>query len=229
MAHEMLVEDFARWYQPLELGSDPETRERRRNGVAALASQVGVADVECLVRLAFKTKQAPTSDEVSRIRKVMKAVDPDFPTQGNDREMQLLGGATLAELFRRGGDVAATAALTVSTTAAGGARRPELPLDLALAAESAMDTLSEVRRRRLDPAKKVELSFPADEFDKVIEKVDHAGAVEAIKLIVTAAHTALTTAANRCADALGEARAYSAIQDEELQMLWWLVGAKLGS
>src|SRR5262245_44910240 len=124
-------EDFARWYRSLDFGSDPETYEKRRAGTYALAGQATPKEIEALVRVALKSRHSASSDELDRLRKPLRDADAHFPTQGNDRELQIIAAAVLSELLRRSNPTSHAAALALSTAFVAGMRRHDLPLDLA--------------------------------------------------------------------------------------------------
>jgi hypothetical protein len=221
---------LAQWIRELEIGRDPAGLARRRAGVDALLKGANTADVESLVRLAFATKQAPPPEGAARIRQAFTASDDTFASQGNDREMQLLSAAVLTDLFLRTGNVASIAAMATSTAAGLGRPRPDLPLDLPETAEAAMQAQAEGRRRRPDLSALRGTAFPKAEFDKAPAKVqaqgDFTGVIAALTAVTEASKVAFDAAAKHVNDGLTAANAFIAIQDEELQMLWWLTGGR---
>ncbi|HYQ71656.1 MAG TPA: hypothetical protein VET88_06985, partial [Gammaproteobacteria bacterium] len=124
--------DFARWYATVELGDDELRRESRCAGISALVQEANSTDIEALVRLAFKSRQPPVTEQVQKIRQSFKTADATFEMQGNDRELQILAAASLATMmhgdFRHGGE----AALAATTAYLDSARKPDLPMDLLL-------------------------------------------------------------------------------------------------
>lgn len=222
--------DFAQWYRSLELSTDDAVLKRRRDGVAALLKQPTSPDVEALVRVAFKTKQLAGPEHLTKIKQAFKSADDDFPLQGNDRELQLLCAASLTELSRRDGDIAAIAAVSVSTASACGSRRPELPLDLVHAAESAIGALSDGRRNRPSLSALKMPEFPKAEFEKAPAKVkaqpDMNTVIEALGMVGEATKLANAGMWKQFMKGIGLAETFIAVQDEELQMLWWLVGER---
>lgn len=230
MRKAMFNEEFDRWYRCLNLGTAQETLEKRRAGTAALVKQTTVKDIEALVRVAFKSRHTPSAEALARLRKPFQVIDDSFPTEGNDRELQILAGAALAELFRRDHDASPAAALAVSTASALGMRQPGLPLDLAQAADASLASLSETTRMRPDLDKLAAPDFPKSELDKVAAKVqgqfDVNGVVSAFKTLTEAAHHAHTMLWKRLSDGLAAAGSFIRIQDEELNMLWWLTGER---
>lgn len=223
-------DDFGRWYRSLDIGSDPQLIERRKKGIAGLVQQANAADVEALVRVAFKSQHVADSDALARLRRPLKDADDGFPMQGNDRELQVLSAAALAELFRQPGDLAATAALSVSAGALGGLRRLDLPLDLAGAAEAAIDKQGEERRQQARLQRRSAPSFSTTEYDKataaVRSAVDTNTAIAAFSAVTTAARAAFSELTSYWSQSVGDLQALLAVQDEELQMLWWLVGER---
>lgn len=222
--------DFPRWHEATALGSDPERREARWAGVSAVVEDQGSMNIEALVRLAFKTRQPAASAPLAKIREAFKAVDPGFDMKGNDRELQVLAGAALSQMMSLGGKAGAKAALAVTTAALAGARKPDLPLDLAILAESAIDEIAEGNRTR--PKLESHATKEAPKFDfekaaaKVREKPNWDGVVEAFGLAADATRGAITAMARRQANAVNALDDFIRMQDEELQMLWWLVGQR---
>lgn len=225
-----LNEDLPRWLRPLELNADAGQREKRRSGIEGLAKQLTGADIEALVRLALKSRHHPTTEAIGRMRQAFKATDEAFPSSGNDRELQVLCGATLAELFRRTGNVASIAALAVSTATCLGINKPELPVDLASAAEEAIHRQAELHRRRPDLSKSPATVFPRAEFEKASQKfqtqVDLNNVVPMVALIIDANKIAFDALHKKLSEALAAVGDFVAIQDEEIEMLWWLVGER---
>jgi GTPase-associated system helical domain len=223
-----LIEDLPRWLHGLEMNSDAEWQEKRRAGVDALTKQLTRQDVEAVVRLALKSKHQSASDAIGRVRLPFKTADETFPSSGNDREVQLLCGATLAELLRRPGDLASVAALAVSTATSLGVNKAQLPFDLAEASEAGIQRQAELHRRRPDLSRLPIVAFPKGEFDKATQKfqsqVDLANVVPTLSLLIDACKAAFDALQKRCSDGLAAAGSFVAIQDEELEMLWWLVG-----
>lgn len=221
---------FPRWHEAIGLGSDQERRMARWAGVSTVAEDETSTNIEALLRLAFKTRQSAESAALTKIREAFKAADAGFDMKGNDREMQVLAGAALSQLMSRGGLAGAEAALGVTTAALAGARKPDLPLDLAILAEDAIDTIAEANRTR--PKLKSHATTDAPKFDfekaaaKVRETPNWEGVAEAFGLAADATRGALAIMARRQANAVNALDSFIRIQDEELQMLWWLIGQR---
>jgi len=223
-----LNEDLPRWIRVLELNPDPSWKEKRRAGIEALVLQTTAGDVETLVRLALKTKQPPATDAVARTRHPFKTADDSFQSFGMDRELQILCGATLAELFRGHGNVSSIAALAVSAATSLGINKAELPADLAEASEAGIQRQAELHRRRPDLSKPPAVDFPKGEFEKATKKFEAqpelGNLVPTLNVLIDASRVAFNALLKRFSDGLTEASNFIAIQDEELEMLWWLMG-----
>ncbi|MBA4316212.1 MAG: GTPase-associated system all-helical protein GASH [Limnobacter sp.] len=222
--------DFARWYHAVEIDYDQERRQARWDAVCELRDKADFALVEALIRLAFKTRQLPTSGSLQLMRDVITEQDETFPAQGNDREMQILAGASLAVIMEDEGDVACCAALAVTTTCIAGGRRADLPMDLNGLAENALIRLANGNRNRPDIATYAEGKMSKVDFAKVVTKVreqpNAEGFAQAFTLLEESMRSVLGFSAKRQAEAVNAIHEFIQIQDEELQMLWWLIGQR---
>ncbi|MBE0548358.1 MAG: hypothetical protein IH627_12070 [Rubrivivax sp.] len=212
----------------MTIGDLADQRQARWVGLTKVLAKADRETIEALARLAFATRQTPSAASLQGIRQMFKDADETFPSVGNDREMQVLAAACLAVLV---GDMAAdeapAAALVVCTTSLGGARNPDLPMDLASIGRAAVRALGEVRRKRPDLASLANLASPKVDFEKSAAKVRENNwepVAQAFLLAATSTQTALGAVATRNANAMRVLDTYLRSQDEELQMLWWLVG-----
>lgn len=225
-----LNEDLPQWLRVLELSPDPAWHEKRRAGVEALAKQMRHQDIETIVRLALKSRHVPTNEAIVRTRQPFKSADESFQSAANDRELQILCGATLAELLRGNGQVASVAALAVSAATSLGVNKPDLPFDLAEASEAGIERQAEVHRLRPDLKKLPAVAFPKGEFDKATQKFesqpDLTNVVPTLSVLIDASKAAFDALLTSCSDGLAATSAFVALQDEELEMLWWLVGER---
>ena len=213
--------DFSHWYDAVELRQDPSCWQARRDGVIAFVGDADRDDVEALVRLVFRTRQTAALVAVQKIRQTFKDADDTFDMQGNDRELEVLAGACLVALMDEGKKVGAAAALAVTTAALGNARTPDLPMDLCTLAESAIDRIADANRQRptLDNdsasgSRKVNTRIKTA-ITKVRDTQNIENVAAAIDLVARIAHAELQAV-----------RRIVSIQDEELQMLWWLIGQR---
>jgi hypothetical protein len=221
--------DFARRYAFVGLGDDVALRQKRWTGVLNAVNGAARARVESLLRLAYRTRAEADRSEVLAIRQAFREADEAFDMNGNDRELQVLAGACLValmeDLSREEGSAAAIAATTASL---GLGRQPDLPMNLASLGEAAIDRRGEENRRRPLLEDHVSVEPPRIDFSKAATKVtqqpDAAGFSEAFKLAADSASVAVRALAQQQARAISAANDFIRVQDEELQMLWWLTG-----
>lgn len=219
--------DFARWHQAIEIGENSERRQKRWSGVLETAASASDGDVETLVRLAYETRQRPGQDADKRLRQYFLEHDESFEMTGNDRELQLLAGASLAVMMESTDySEAEKAALAVTTTSLENGRHADLPMDLAALGEHAIKILGEKNRRR--PSLNMAAKAPTVNFESSVTKVAQSpnweGVKEAFGLAAEVTQKALGTLAQRQRNTLLGVEKFIEVQDEELQMLWWLTG-----
>ena len=225
-----LETEFARWYRTVDLRLDPSCRQNRWNGVLAFAEDANQDDIEALIRLAFRTQQAATTSTMQRILQAFKTADGAFDIQDNERELEVLAATCLAVLMADGKDVGTTAALAITTTELGGGRKPDVPMNLCALAESAIECSADANRRR-PTLGDYDLSEPPKiDFKKATAKIRETqnwdGVSEAFNLAASAVRPAMAEMAQRQADTILAIDQFVRIQDEELQMLWWLTGQR---
>lgn len=222
--------DFPRWYASIALGEDDARRQLRWAGVNAVADEADSQDVEALVRLAFKTRQPAAAASLEKIRQAFKTTDATFEMQGNDRELQVLAAASLVALMDIGANGGAEAALAVTTASLHGARKPELPMDLAVLAEAAVVAIANADRKRPTLSAHASTEVPKFDFEKSTAKVraewNAEGVAQALTMAAETVRAALAQLVTRQAKAVNALDAFLRFQDEELQMLWWLIGQR---
>jgi hypothetical protein len=150
--------------------------------------------------------------------------------QRNDKELRILAGATLAGCLLAGNAlVASETALAVSTALVGGAKKGDLPMDLNVLAEAAIVQTAESNSARPDLSPLSSATGITLDFDTAAAKAkegnfDHVAT--AFGLAAQSTRSALGTVMTRQTEVLKAMQRYMRIQDEELQMLWWLVGER---
>ena len=217
--------DFVRWIGEIDIGSDAARQETRWRGVNDLARVADSKDIDALLRLAFKTRQLPAAASTQKFREVFKAADTDFQMQGNDRELQLLAAATLVAIMNAEGRLGAQVALSVSAASLGGARKPQLPMNLGVLGESVIGYLSGKTRTRADLTVQ---PLTVDLHNAVTKAKAEYGAdpLQAFGLVADSVNAAFSQIARRNTEALQTINGLLRVQDEELQMLWWLMGQR---
>lgn len=222
--------DFPRWYAAVALGDDEARRALRWAGVVAVIEGANSHVVEALMRLAFKSRQPAAAAPLQKIREAFRSADATFEMQGNGRELQVLAGASLATLMHDGGGNGAEAALAVTTASLLGARKPDLPFDLSVLAESAIEQIAEAQGTRPNLASHANTDPPKFDFEKSAAKVRAEWNQEAVAqgfiMAAESMRAAMTVMARRQANAVNALDTFLRVQDEELQMLWWLIGQR---
>ena len=222
-------EDFAGWYSVVSLGDDPRCRQARWQGVSSVVSNAARDTVEDLLRLAHGGRTAPRMAAVQEIRKVFKDTDDTFPMSGNQRELQVLAGVCLAVLMEMDEDPGPAAALSCTTSGLGDAWRSDLPMDLAALGDAAVIRCSAARRRRPSLAAHFARQPPTPDFAKAAAKAQEQNWESPggpFELAATATRSAMKRFARLQAEAMRAVEDFLRVQDEELDMLWWLIGQR---
>lgn len=211
--------EFAIWYSSMLLGTETDTQQMRWSQVQAVAKAPSAAELVSLVSLAFKLKQ-PEADKAAIRTKFSHEVPPP-----GDAELAMLAASSLAVAIQgRSATAAKAAALVVATTAAG-QRIPELSVPLVVMAEQALSNLAESSRQRPPPL-----------LNRAAPMVNVKAALEANPVFdQTNVHVVFNTLAQELNKALQEVvnrqksfetavQGHIKVQDEELDVLWWLHG-----
>jgi hypothetical protein len=221
-------EEFPRWYRPVGMGDNREQLEARWKGVVGLVENADAERIETMIAIALRTKPRPQAAHVASLRQTFKDADDLFYMDGNDRELEVLCGTALATLFEGDDDTAVCAALFSTTASCGGVRSAEFPLDLMGAAEAALARISDARRTRPDLDGKMTVAAPKINMDEAYAALKQnwtaEGAVSALTTLSDQNNNAVLRLSQRVNSALRAAHDFAKIQDEELQMLWWLFG-----
>ena len=208
-------EEFAVWYSAVSLGDDQARRQARWEGVSSVVEDANREMLEGLLRLAHQSRQRPAADVVYAVRQAFKATDNAFEMSGNDRELQILAGACLAVLMETDEDTGAAAALAATTAALGGGRQPDLPMDLAALGETAIVRWGEANRKRPFLTAQSSGEPPPSDLDKAAARVMEEESWESVSDGFKCVAATVRTVDH-----------FLRVQDEELQMLWWLTGQR---
>jgi len=224
-------DEFPRWYRPVNVSVNRELLEARWKGIVSSVEAADTTSIETMLAIALRTKQRPEPAKVAKLREPFKRADDLFDMDGNDRELEILSAATLITLFEKNSDKSASAALNTTTASCLGVRIAEFPLDLAGVAEAAICRISEARRKRPDLSKSIiERIVPIGLDQASTNSLQQSWGQEAVVAALTSlakqaqsANTALVRSINSVVRAMDT---FTSIQDEELQMLWWLFGGR---
>jgi hypothetical protein len=219
-----MLPDFPKWYASLGLGKSVDLHQLRWTAVSAIVSTATPAMIEGLLRLAFATKQPPSDEVVNALRAAIHEADPPA-TLDNARELQVFAGSVLAALMVRGSGIGARAAMAVTTTAGYGRSTPDLPMDLFALANAHLSNIANAMRKRT-PITIQNTEIPID-LAPVLEKAagnNWQPVNEAFSLLTPALQKPLQTLVARQASLIQAINAAFAVQDEELNILWWVIG-----
>ena len=206
VAAQKMHEHFANWHSFVSLGDDRPRLQTRWEGVSSVVKDADRNTVEGLLRLAYRSRQGPERGVLQAIRQAFKAADGAFEMSGNDRELQVLAGACLAVLMESEQDIGPIAALSATTAGLNGARNPDLPMKLGAIGETEIVRWGETRRERPD----LTTHFASEQVvSELMENQSWESVGEAFELVGSAF------------EAVDD---FLRVQDEELQILWWLTG-----
>lgn len=215
--------DFVRWIGEISL--EEGAAAARWPGVQKLASQSDPQLIEVLVRLAFSTKAPASGHKDPALSEKLQSFHGAFASvAGYDpaakREAQVLAACTLARLFR----FEAGAPLAVTIASLGGAHVPELPMNLVALAEGAIKVLAKSRRVRPDIAS---LQIVQTEIGTETEVQAESGVSgKVLEELRQSANDSLEAFADDYNASVEKMATYMRVADEELQMLWWLIGGR---
>lgn len=218
---------FKAWMAEFQLGPGDDMLRQRWAAIAKLVKELTVDDLETLVRLALKWRQPPATASVDRIVAHF-AEDSTFSAAGSTRELQVLAAVGLARVAStQGHKHAPTAALMIATGLFGGPRKVDLPLDLAVLGEAALNALSTgVGRRPTLAAPRGIARFNFDAASTAVGQQNWAQVAVDLKASGAAADAAVSLLATQFFAVTRVFEQTLRQQDEELQMLWWLLGGR---
>ncbi|MCP2209674.1 GTPase-associated system all-helical protein GASH [Bradyrhizobium diazoefficiens] len=221
--------EFPRWYRAVDVGENRARLDARWKGVSSLVDAADVGIIDTMLAVLVKTRTQPDAETMAKVRGHFKSADDLFEMSNNDGELEVLCGAVLATLLERNDDVSAQAALATSIALFAGARRTNFPYDFEAASEAAIARISEQRRTRpVVPRLSQVGRFGVDSetIEKLKQGVTHELVVAAVNVVATQTYVAVGDMTAKANDAILAIEDFAAIQDEELQMLWWLFGGR---
>jgi hypothetical protein len=221
-------QDFPRWYAAVALGNNEERLMARWKAVKALSDKADNALTETLIRLAFGTRQN-SGQALIPIHEAISKEDNTFDPRAAERELQVLAGACLQIIIEDGGDAGATAALCATTAAFAGGRTPNLPLDIVGLAEAGLEQIADTHRKRPSILTHANSESPKFDFEAAAAKARESNwenVAAAFGVAANSARAAFKALATRQTNALRDVDRFLKVQDEELQMLWWLTGGR---
>ncbi|SFR71064.1 hypothetical protein SAMN05428960_0315 [Mitsuaria sp. PDC51] len=211
--------DFAGWYASLSLGEDADALGKRWASVVDVTEDTSEADMSLLVQVAFGLKTAPSELSVLKA----KFTIPELPQPG-DREVALLAAAVLFHDMDGNYPDAGLVASLIKSTSCFGLRAYDQPVDLIGTSENTLRKLSETSRRRpeLEPTKALRTTLEANEVAAAAKHAESGQHVEAIKALAAATSKLVSAIVKRQNKFESDVKTFVTVQDEELDMLWWL-------
>jgi hypothetical protein len=216
-------EEFASWYSNMSFQEDASFTEKRWNAIYSQVKDLTAGRLALLARLAFRLKQPMGVPEVAELR---TALSGDATPPGDEELIMLSASALAAAMESESDDVTALAATIVACTACGGLRELKQPMDLVGLSNNALRRLSETSRRRpsLEQAKLVTPAVDKTDLTAMEQAFAEGDVPKAVQAVVSGTNKALSAMARRQRDFEAAVRKYVNIQDEELDILWWLEG-----
>jgi hypothetical protein len=218
---EAIAPEFAQWYGLVEIGRDEERRKLRWSGILALRADQDPPLIEGLVRLAFGSRHAPSAEIKDRIVEAFR--DADATYAADVRELQVLAASALWRGMQDDDNDGAVAAMSILSASFCDQRSAELPMDLVGLARVRSGEMAENMRKRpsLDKATKAySLETP---LEKPLEKLLSDFNAPSVKTAFDAVKTGYGSLSRIYAEGMKQLVSYVKVQDEELQMLWWLI------
>jgi hypothetical protein len=221
-----VAEQFPKWYATLELDDGASKYQERLNGLSNFATSAKSDDVEALIRLAWNSRLNPDSGALARFRKALNDADAAFPMAGNDKELRLLAGAALVIMICGSGSVQQLASLMVANAAFLGKRPQKTPVNLSEIARVAILNQAADNCRRPNLSESLSSGVSKPNLTAVIGKLNEGMTPDnvnaAIALASEAIRVSVTTLTTSYSQTIMMIRDYIKLQDEELEMLWWL-------
>lgn len=215
---------FCSWTKEFQLGEGSEMLNQRWQASSNFAYNANGADIEALVRLAIGSRHVPSPGWIATLEESFREEYPAFTASSSARELQVLAACCLLQISQDPDNKSANlAALAITAASFVGQRKFSLPGDLPHAASEALRSMSlgVARRPNLTARKQYKPLFEAA-VEKARAQQDIATLIEAM----AQANTSVTSAVNKTLLTLQDLVKRLDQQDEELQMLWWLIGER---
>lgn len=219
-----MQEQFNFWYGGMEFAENAEVRAQRYEAILAASRSPSMTVLEVLVRFAFRTKMQNLVTEAGQVRNQLAEAGPAL----GDEETALLAAVTLAIILEGRDATAGKAAALVTGAFCAGLRTLTQPMDLVGFAFAAQNYLAETSRRRppLEQQKLVNPHLDISAHLNALEEGNIATVRAAIDALANASRQTLTAMATRQRSFETAVRGYVKVQDEELDILWWLQGGR---
>lgn len=223
-------ENFPKWYAEVCMGNDASRCKARWQGVEKMVSNLKFSDLETLFQLSFKGHAKLNPEGVEKLFAPFYGSDSAFDVIENKREVQILAAAAIVVLMHDlNAHLGNGAALGATTVAMCGQREHNLPQDLVALGEHAIHKRGEASRKR-PVVYKNQKTIP---FKANVEAVrtrlsdygiDHNTITEVFEKFGKTVQSRFSTVEDRHKSAIQSLEKFLEIQDEEMEILWWLIG-----
>lgn len=218
---------FCSWTKEFQLGEGSEMLNQRWQASSNFAYNANGADVESLVRLAVGSRHAPSPGWIATLEESFREAYPAFTASSSARELKVLSACCLLQMCQDPDhESASLPALAITAASVSGQRKFSLPGDLPQAANEALrsQSLGVARRPKLAAASQYKKLFEA--FEAAVQKAKAQPDVGILIEAMAQAGTTVTSVVNKTQLTLQALAKRLDQQDEELQMLWWLIGER---
>ena len=223
--------NFANWYRSVSFGNNPETLAHRWTGVESVAKDVDFALISNLVKTVFNATDV-SADFSDSFRQNFKSVDDSFLMQGNESEVRVLCACVLAVLCSKDDeDWGEDASLAILTASLANVRKLDFDFDLIGIALDRVNKDGINARVRPEAASVKQLpKATRDSMAEAIKSIKDAAPTPALLAAVfeplNRLVTAISTSIEQSENELTKLQNHLVLQDEELHVLWWLVGGR---
>jgi len=218
--------NFADWYRQVSFENNRETLELRWKGLENVIDVIDFGKAESLIRIVYG-QRFDSEEYIDEFQQCFKDEDSSFLINENELEVKVLAGCVLAVLCQEY-DIAEVAPAILTATACN-LRAPDIDIKLIdIAAEQVLRAGVD-DRKRLPMSKPKKLGFNktlSDVLETFSDEPDGSFEVdsEVIKKIGKTFVKCLGSVEKEANEKISELQKNLIVQDEELQILWWMIG-----
>lgn len=230
---QQIPEEFLSWYGEFCLDENQEKVSNRFTACRNIVKTMQSKDVGHFLDVLLNSKRS--SEALAEIKTKLQKHDNLFALHGSDREAAVLSGIILAMLLKSDKDTALVTAMGLLTASfEGGRQLIKLPMKLLDIATNALTRVSINRRKRavlkvptaadLDGLKELQKVLPVPAEDGKAQTVSDSEFLESsvAREIVDSALLFADKSQNFFVELVRRLE----VQDEELDMLWWLYSGR---
>lgn len=203
---------------------DASLIERRWEAINTCIEELNKSTIVVLVALAFRLRPPQGSVDIQAVRNVLTG---DAVSLGEEEFHILSASALKLAMQGKDKDVAVLSASIVCSASCGGLREPRQPMNLVSISENVLSHHSENSRRRPSLEHGRFTAPLAEKGDAAFLKaIGEQNAIGAVSALLESTNKALNKMAGRQREFEAAVQKYVNIQDEELDILWWLEGGR---